>query len=67
MTQKDRPPRGREEDVMELPRLTGYPLDQEIAARLRERQRARDAMLAAVRAQRSQRSSLWGFLQRLTG
>lgn len=51
---------------MEMPRLSGYPFDAAVIARLRERQRAREAAWRARRAA-SPRSGLWGFLQRLAG
>jgi adenosyl cobinamide kinase/adenosyl cobinamide phosphate guanylyltransferase len=51
---------------MEMPRHTGYPFDQEVVARLRERQRAREAAWGMRRASLSARSGLWGFLHRLT-
>jgi adenosyl cobinamide kinase/adenosyl cobinamide phosphate guanylyltransferase len=51
---------------MEMPRLTGYPFDQEVVARLRERQRARETAWSTRRAALSSRSGLWGFLQRLS-
>jgi hypothetical protein len=50
---------------MEMPRHTGYPFDQRVIARLRERQRARETAWRARRARREQKG-LIGFLQRLT-
>jgi len=64
---KGRPTGAGRRIVMEMPRLTGYPFDQEIVARLRTRQRAREAAWRARRTQRPERSGLWGFLQRLAG